>query len=380
MTQTLAIVTNVPTPYRIAFFNTLEEELRREGARLAVGFAAEREPHRRWDLDLASQRYEWTILPGWHPAIAGAYPHLNPGVLRWLSRQRPTWMLCAGSWNMPTTVLASGYARARKVPCYFWSESHADSVRRRDGVIGAARLLALRAYSGFAVPNSRSREFLESLGLDGPFIPLPNAVDDAYFMEAQGMRDVAQLRAELGLPRDKLVLAVVARIEEEKGIHVLLQALRQLPPSTRETVTIAVAGSGQLEPALKAASGLPIHLLGQLPSDKIRHLLACADAFLLPSLRDPNPLSPIEAALAGLPLLLSSAVGNCAELVPSSAGGMIFASGSPSALRDTLEAFAKLAPKARAAMGEHATHNAQARFLSRPIARELIRHLRQVAP
>ena len=69
---------------------------------------------------------------------------------------------------------------------------------------------------------------------------------------------------------------------------------------------------------------MDLRLLGYKEQEEIIKLYALADCFLLPSISDPNPLTVIEALWSGLPLLLSSNVGNYPETIKIGENGFVF--------------------------------------------------------
>ncbi len=96
-----------------------------------------------------------------------------------------------------------------------------------------------------------------------------------------------------GLPTGVKLLQL-GRLDIRKGA--------QLAPAIAERIAPAqflLAGDGPLRAALEGASG--VHLLGQ--SREVPALLAAADACLLPSEYEGCPLSILEAAQAGCPIL-----------------------------------------------------------------------------
>lgn len=316
----LVIVTNVPTPYRIAFFNILADELKHVECDVHVVYCAEREPHRRWKLELESQRYPWIILKGIHPRIGPTIAHLNPAIISTVMRLRPRWVLLAGSWNTPTIILANAFLRG-KAARVFWSEGHADAVRYSAGPIAWLRRATLRTFDGFAVPNDRSKDFIHDLvGKDKPVLRLPNSVDEEFYRGGREMRSRAlKLRAKYSLPQDRILIVAVAQAVERKGLGRLLAAYATLPAQARARLGLVHVGSGPLVQSLadqaKGILGGSVSFLGERPAEDLREVLAASDVFALPSLADPNPLAPIEAALAGLPLILSKRAGNWADLI-----------------------------------------------------------------
>lgn len=80
-------------------------------------------------------------------------------------------------------------------------------------------------------------------------------------------------------------------------------------------------------------------------------LYAAADLFVLPSLRDPSPLSAVEALAAGLPLLLSDKAGNVDEVL-TPGNGWRFSPERPIEMRSLLKSILRLTRSELAAMGE----------------------------
>ena len=71
-------------------------------------------------------------------------------------------------------------------------------------------------------------------------------------------------------------------------------------------------------------------------------LYAAADLFVLPSLRDPSPLSAVEACAAGLPLLASKRIGNFDDVVGEDENGWGYDPEDPEAYRDLVRRVAAM--------------------------------------
>jgi glycosyltransferase involved in cell wall biosynthesis len=135
-------------------------------------------------------------------------------------------------------------------------------------------------------------------------------------------RDPEQIRAELGVEPGQPLLVTVARLAEQKGLPVLLDAARAWARRTPSPLVV-VAGEGPLRESLTAritAENLPVRLLGN--RDDVADLLAAADVFVLSSMWEGQPLVVQEALRAGVPVVATDAggvadlVGDAAVLVP----------------------------------------------------------------
>jgi glycosyltransferase involved in cell wall biosynthesis len=373
--MSLVVLTNIPTPYRTAFFDALAEEAARAGKRFHVLYCAKTEPGRHWPYDSAKMKHAHTVLRGFHPSLTGIHAHLNPGVLAELNLLKPDTLLLAGSWNTPTMLIAGLNIYSPAPRRFFWSEGHADAALHKTGLIAWLRRRVYRTFDGVAVPNAKSAEWaIAQAGSARPVVNLPNAIDAAFFKRPSSDAR-SQARQKLGLPVEGRVLVQVSALTERKGVLPLAQAFLGLSETDRAGACLVFVGEGELRADLEglaAQSAGSIRLLGQLSPEEVRQVLWAADAFVLNTRLDPNPLSAIEASAAGLPIVMSAAAGNITEIVEApNAGFVIRDPADPSlALRAVLSA----SDAELTAMGERAAANAQ-RFDALAVARSLINQL-----
>ena len=124
-------------------------------------------------------------------------------------------------------------------------------------------------------------------------------------------------------PREKR-LVYAGRLEPIKGVLRLLEAWKLLGEDAPE---LLFCGTGPLEEecrAVIAEAGLTkVKMLGFVPNEQLRQLLAASAAFILPSqVYEGFPMTVTEAYAAGIPVL-GSAHGNVGSLVRR-CGGMTF--------------------------------------------------------
>jgi glycosyltransferase involved in cell wall biosynthesis len=155
---------------------------------------------------------------------------------------------------------------------------------------------------------------------------LGNGVDLERFDPSAVSADrLAALRRDLGIPEGTLVVGAVGRLVAEKGYREYFAAAREVHQSMPDTKFV-VLGSPDREKA-DAISESEIErarhdivFTGWV--DDVRDLLALMDVFVLPSWREGQPVSAIEASAMGKPLILTDIRG-CREVASDGVEGLL---------------------------------------------------------
>lgn len=109
--------------------------------------------------------------------------------------------------------------------------------------------------------------------------------------------------ARFGVPDDMAVLLAAGRLSDQKAQDRIIRALPLLPPCR-----LVLAGGGPNEDAYRALArelGVEarVHFLGFLARADVGDLLGAADVFVFPSVWETFGLAPVEAAMAGVPVV-----------------------------------------------------------------------------
>ena len=160
------------------------------------------------------------------------------------------------------------------------------------------------------------------LGLSRHPVAVLNGRDPARFRPDPSAR--AQIRAELGVPPDRLVVTVVSRLVRHKGHAELVAAMREVPGAQLWVVgeRLATDRGEELAPMF-AASGLGdrLRLLGY--REDVASVLAASDVFVLPSHFEGLPMSVIEAMLTELPVVATDISGPREQVVHEETGLLV---------------------------------------------------------
>ncbi len=133
--------------------------------------------------------------------------------------------------------------------------------------------------------------------------------------------------------RGRPLVGVVARLEPEKGVDVLLRAAPRILDH-RPECAFMVVGDGPQRATLEAQAarlglGSHVHFLGFRPD--VRALLPLLEVLVVPSLSEGAPLVILEAMAAGVPVV-ASAVGGIPDQIRHDQQGLLVPPGNDAAL------------------------------------------------
>jgi glycosyltransferase involved in cell wall biosynthesis len=176
-------------------------------------------------------------------------------------------------------------------------------------------------------------------------------------------------------PAGPPVAAYVGRLLEDKGLRALMDAHSRLT-AAGEPIRLLLAGEpdpanpGSLPPALLAQwrQQPGVTFLGHVPD--IRAVWAAAHIAVLPSRREGLPLSLLEAAACGRPLVATDVPG-CREIARAGVNALTVPVDDPEALASALRRLAG-DPALRAQYGAAGRRLAEAEFSSGRIGREIV--------
>lgn len=339
--KTFTVVHNIPSPYRLHLFDVLNARLQCRGIRFQVYFMARSHTDRpHWVPKPDELQFEHTFWRDLGPSVGGVKWHLNPGLVQALRHAAPDYLMVGGLWDSLTTPLVS-FSAPRRVGIG-WFEGNTHAVGRVTGLIGAAKKSLCAQYQFLAVPGSEGEKYA-NIFLDRRERPevllLPNIVDEQRFLPRWKQLEETEnsVRKELGLKPGELVAIWPARLVPVKGV---LEFLAILDRDILRGWKVIILGQGPLEAQVHhvlRCKGLDsqVQVRRYLPYERMQDVYAACDLFLLPSLYDPNPLSVVEAMHSGLPILVSTLIGNYPEACHEGRNGWSF---DPHDKRAALEA------------------------------------------
>lgn len=223
--------------------------------------------------------------------------------------------------------------------------------------------LCARQYAGgdrtfVAVSRMVARDFEQFHGVDpGQIRVIHNGVDAERFSPVVRNRFRPQVREQLGIADQDVVLLLVAHNLRLKGLPTLIHSAAQLR-RRGAPVRLLVVGSGQTARCERECRrlGLAAHFAGVV-ADPLPYY-AAADVYVHPTYYDPCSLVVLEAWACGLPVITSQFNG-CAELMRD--GFEQYVLPDPANVPDLVKRLELLLdPETRLRVGAHARRLAEA--------------------
>jgi glycosyltransferase involved in cell wall biosynthesis len=179
------------------------------------------------------------------------------------------------------------------------------------------------------------KEYLVREGVPGErIVVVPTGIDVGRFADG---RAPGNLREELGLPPDALLVGSVSVLRVKKGHRSLLEAAPSILAAFPRTVFV-IAGTGPQEKNLRNAIDVlglsgSVRMLGH--REDVPNVLLSLDLFVLPTVEEALGTAFVEAMAAGR-AVVGCRVGGVPEVVEEGKTGLLVPPGDPAALADAI--------------------------------------------
>ena len=222
---------------------------------------------------------------------------------------------------------------------------------------------AIRACSTVVTGDVAPFSWVRALSQRGDFIRQRVSLLDQMFVptrfmghlfEANGLTAKQVTHSRFGIDLDgfrrgavrrgtepRLRIGFIGSLARWKGAHVLVDAVRRLPPAI--DVDVQIFGDPGVYPDYanglveRAAGDARIRFCGSFPNSRIGEVLSTFDVFVVPSLWYENtPLVIYSSQAAGCPVLASD-LGGMSEVIREGLDGLLFPPGDSMALAAHLE-------------------------------------------
>src|SRR2546427_3743126 len=292
----VAVVTNVPTHYRVPLFAGMARRLAAAGAAFRVYFLSDVPAKREW-MRTPSLEFDHEILKSIDLRRDRGRRLMPINLARQLDDFRPT-LLLVGGFSPLVGARIAAYASRREIPFGVWSGEIASRPTARSRVRRIQRKWIVDR-AAFAVSYGwESACYLRSLRTDLPLVIGRNTT-------ATGPAPARPIEPET------LELLTVGRAEKGKALDVVLAAVSKLAGVSWR---LTVIGDGPELEGLMRDADPRVRFIGARTSGEVLDAHSKADIFLFPSRYDIFGLVLVEAMGAGTAVVVSRAVGAVADL------------------------------------------------------------------
>jgi glycosyltransferase involved in cell wall biosynthesis len=305
----VAIVTNIPTPYRTPVF---ERVAMADDIELLVIFFSGREPDREWDIGEGS--YRQVYLSERFLSVRGRFIHLNPDTWETLRSFKPDVVVTTG-FN-PSHLLAFAYAYWSGVQHVAMTDGTYLSEVKLSPLHRIVRRIVYKRSATFVGASDGSLELYHAYGIE------PRRVFKSHLCANN-----EAFATEIGRPK-QFDFIFCGRFVQIKNPLFALKVASEVAKRLGRRVSIVFVGSGEMEDEMRAAAQAVQHEVesffpGFATQNELPRWYGEARIFLFPTRWEPWGVVANEACAAGIPTLVSPTAGSAQELIRHGENGYI---------------------------------------------------------
>ncbi len=363
--QRIALVTNIPRPYRVPLYEGINQRIEEAGGSFQVFFYSDLNKHiRRKGTSITNGRYPHTAVYGYEiPLGYERVVSIPTPLLPALKSYQPTAVIC-GTFGI-AGYLTWWYAHRHHIPYIQWSGAIPHRELQSPLVNVFIQRFLTRRAQGAITYGTAAADYLVQLGLPKEKIVVGvNAVNTQFFMEKS-----QEAKAETAEWKNKpewqgLHFLLVGSLIKRKGIENVLSALTLIKESIG-AFHLHLVGDGPLKTELqtqaqKGGFENALHFWGNQPFAKMPFFYALADCLIFPSLYDVWGLILNEAMSCGLPVISSSLAGATRDLIEDGINGLVVHPQNVPALAEAIKTMTDAKFRTRMGLAAAATIQAKA--------------------
>lgn len=307
----VAIITNIPAPYRVDFFDYLQKNC--TDYEFTVIYSSRNEDNRKWKIEqekLAHSVFLNSRTIRIKRRYDTKYIHLTANVVGTLKKLRPDVVI--GSEYNPTVLQALGYCQKKKIPFISWTDGTLHSERNINFLQKYSRTYVISRADAYIASSAKAREAQLFYG----------AAKEKCHLSLLTV-DLEKYRQEPKGDGTGKILYVGSLIER-KGVDLLMKALTEV---TADFELYLVGDGDEKEHLIELMQGLKpnsrVHFLGHLNRAQLLKYYAQSDLFVLPTREDCFALVILEAMCAKLPVICSKYADGAYDLIEDGKNGFI---------------------------------------------------------
>lgn len=321
-------ITNIPSPYRIDFFNAL-------GKRCDLTVLFERKSALdREDIWLKKQakNFKAEFLKG---ILVGADSALCMRIVHKLKRSVFD-IVVVGGYSTPTGMLAICTLKLKRIP--FVLNCDGGFIKNDSWLREKIKRFFIKKASWWLSSGQQANLYLEHYGADiarSFYYPLTSLRNDDIIKQPIEKEQKTQMRTELGLKGKKIVLGV-GQFIQRKGFDTAIQAWVKMPSSCELVLIGNGSDKDKYAQQIKDNRLSNVTIIGFQDKQTLQKYYRSADIFLMSTREDIWGLVINEAMAQGLPILSTDAALAARELIVNLKNGIIIQADDADAIANNL--------------------------------------------
>lgn len=323
-------ITNIPSPYRVHFFNELGKL-----CDLTVVFerAASAERDDSWKI-FSSDYFKAVVLKGINSDTDKAF---CPDVVRFIKKGLFDRVIVT-NFSTPTGLLAISWLRLKKIP--YFLESDGGFPKNGKGIKERVKRFFIKGAAGYFSTADMHDQYYLQYGAkpDRLHRYAFTSLYRADILERPVSKEERRtLREKLGMTEERIVLSV-GQFIRRKGFDVLLDALAKMP----KDIGCYIVGGQPTQAYIDQVQKLGlenIHFVGFKSKEELAEYFMAADLFSLPTREDIWGLVVNEAMAKGLPVVTTDRCVAGLELIKDPAVGRLVPVEDAAGLAEAMEAY-----------------------------------------
>lgn len=306
-------ITNIPSPYRVSFFNELSKE-----CKLTVIFERKtaKDRDKSW-FKLFEMKFEYIFLKGIHFKNDTA---INFGIIKYLFNKKYD-IIVLGGYSTPTGILVSIILRLFKRK-YILSVD-GGFINERESILKRKfKETLISSASYWLSTGAMTNKYLEFYGAIKEkihFYHFTSLYNSDLVVEKYSKNEYRKL---LGITEEYVVL-FIGQFIKRKGFDLLLQIGKKLPKNVGLYLIGGEENFQQSDYYKIANSNENIHLLEFKTKQELSNYFKSSDIFILPTREDIWGLVINEAMSFGLPIITTKMCNAGNELIKDYDNGFI---------------------------------------------------------
>lgn len=304
-------ITNIPSPYRVEFFNELSQYC---DLTVAFEMGAAKDRDKSWKSH-EGYKFRAIFMKALYEKTEGAF---CPEIITLINEHRKS-VIVVGGYSTPTGMYSIGYMKMHRIPFILNCDG---GIIKEDGIFKRAiKRFFIGAAHEWLSTGEKSDEYLIYYGANKERI-------HRYSFSSVRACDIVQvdteekeqIRRKLGITESKMVLFVGSFIHR-KGVDILLKACKEM-----SDVAVVLVGGSDLstyESIISTGVKSKIYAVGFKNKEEVRQYYQAADVFVLPTREDIWGLVINEAMAQSLPVITTTKCVAGLELVRDGINGYL---------------------------------------------------------